>query len=62
MLYRDYIKQLRNEWIGAKVIFEGCEYEVLDVDYNANLLIDKEAEYTTTTAIAPHQIEKRVGD
>ena len=59
MLYRDYIKILREEWIGKKVLFLGKEYEVLDVDYNGNLLINKEAEYTMTTAVSINMVEKK---
>lgn len=58
MTYREYIETLRKEWIGKKVRFEGKEYEVMDVDYNGGLLINKEAEFTILTAVGIHQLDK----
>ena len=49
--YKDWIREQREKWIGKKVIFEGNEYTVVDVDYNGGLLIDKPAEFTDTTAV-----------
>ena len=50
--YKDWIAEKRNEWIGKKVIYEGNEYTVVDVDYNGALLINKPAQFTDTTAVA----------
>ena len=57
MAYKDYIAQLKKEWIGQKVCFDGAEYNVVDVDYNGALLINKKAEFTATTAVLPTQVE-----
>lgn len=56
--YREYIERMRSEWVGKKVRFEGEVYNVVDVDYNGMLLIDKKAQYTDTTAVATYHIEK----
>ncbi len=50
--YREYIEKLKNEWIGKKVIFEGKRYNVVGVDYNGMLLIDRKARYTEATAVS----------
>lgn len=52
MDYKDWIGNLRKEWIGKIVDYEGEHYKVVDVDYNGFLLIDKKARFTDTTAIA----------
>lgn len=51
MTYKEYIDNLRNEWIGKRIVYQGNQYSVVDVDYNGMLMIDKKAEYTSTTAI-----------
>lgn len=50
--WREYINGLKDEWIGKIVVYENEKYNVVDVDYNGMLLIDKKAEYTDTTAIS----------
>ena len=55
--YREWIESLKSEWIGKHVKFEGCIYNVVDVDYNGFLLIDRKARYTETTAVATYHIE-----
>lgn len=50
--YREYIEGLRREWRNAEVIYDGCRYTVVDVDYNGGLLIDKKAQFTDTTAVS----------
>lgn len=49
--YKKWIEEQREKWIGEKVIYEGREYTVIDVDYNGGLLIDKKAQFTDTTAV-----------
>lgn len=49
--WREYIEKLKKEWIGKVVEYENKKYNVVDVDYNGVLLIDKKATYTDTTAI-----------
>lgn len=56
--YKDYINELKNKWIGKIVEYEGNKYNVVDVDYNGMLLIDKKAVYTETTAINICSINK----
>lgn len=50
--YREYINKLKNEWIGKIVMYENEKYNVIDVDYNGMLLIDKKARFTDTTAVS----------
>lgn len=57
MTYKEYINELRQTWTGRKVIYDGNAYTVTDVDYNGQLLIDKPAQYTSTTAVSITQIE-----
>lgn len=49
--WKEYINTLKNEWIGKIVEYEGKKYNVVDVDYNGILLIDKKALHTDTTAV-----------
>ena len=51
MTYKEFIESMRQEWIGARVLYEGEKYTVVGVDYNAGLLIDKPARFTDTTAV-----------
>lgn len=55
--YSEYIKMMKNKWIGKEVFFEGQKYAVVDVDYNGGLLINKKAEYTDTTAVDETMVE-----
>lgn len=48
--WKEYIEELKNEWVGKKVVFEGAVYTVVDVDYNGVLMINKKGKYTETTA------------
>lgn len=57
-MWRDYINGLRAEWIGARVRYNGQAYNVVDVDYNGYILIDKKAEFTDTTAIDQTKVER----
>lgn len=50
--YEEYIEKLKKEWIGQTVIYEDKKYNVIDVDYNGFLLIDKKALFTDTTAVS----------
>ena len=50
--YKEWIAQMRAKWIGQEVEFEGRKYNVVDVDYNGALLINKPAEFTDTTAVS----------
>ncbi len=50
--YREYINKLKDEWIGKNVMYKNEKYNVVNVDYNGMLLIDKKAFYTDTTAVS----------
>lgn len=58
MTYSQWIKQLKNKWIGTEVSFEGKKYTVIDVDYNGALLINKAAQYTDTTAVGINMLDE----
>lgn len=49
--YREYIDELKRKWIGRTVEFESKRYNVVNVDYNGMLLIDKKSTYLPSTAV-----------
>lgn len=49
--YREYIEELKRKWIGKIVEFESKRYNVVNVDYNGMLLIDKKSTYLSSTAV-----------
>lgn len=57
MDYRERIERDKKEWIGKAVRFEGNTYNVVDVDYNGALMIDKPAQFTETTAVGSWMVE-----
>ena len=57
MNYADMIAEMREKWTGKRVRYNGGTYNVVSVDYNGALLIDKPAQFTDTTAITPHMVE-----
>lgn len=50
--YKEWIEKLKREWIGKSVLYQDRTYNVVDVDYNGMLLINKKAEQTDTTAVS----------
>ena len=50
--WKEYISKLKKEYVGKIVEYENSKYNVVDVDYNGVLLIDKKATYTDTTAVS----------
>lgn len=56
-----YYEEMRRDWIGRKVIFEGQTYTVVDVDHNGGLLIDKKARFTDTTAVGSWMVKRVEG-
>lgn len=63
MAYKAYIEQLKKEWIGRTVKYQGKQYKVVDVDYNGGLLIDKPHYYhesytAATTAVGINQLDR----
>ena len=55
-MYRDYIEQKKQKWVGQQVSYQGSTYTVVDVDYNGSLIIDKPAQFTSTTAITEFMV------
>ena len=60
--YKQWIEQLKKEWIGRQIPYEGKLYTVIDVDYNGSLLIDKPNYYNDSytadhTAVERYQFE-----
>lgn len=51
MTYREYIDQLKRDWIGVRIWYKGHEHTVVDVDYNGSLMIDLPTEHNETTAL-----------
>lgn len=51
MAYKDYIDNLRKEFVGKKVNFNGSTYTIVMVDYNGMVHIDKPSQYNKTTAV-----------
>ena len=56
--WKEHIAELRQEWTGKLVKYQGAIYTVLDVDYNGALLINRETIYNSTTAILPGMLDK----
>lgn len=56
--WKEYIDELKHQWIGKEVVYENEKHKVVDVDYNGMLLIDKKARKTDTTAVAISTIKK----
>lgn len=50
--YKEWIEKLKREWIGKAVLYQDRTYNVVDVDYNGMLLVDKKAKHTATTAVS----------
>lgn len=57
--WKEYIENLKSEWIGKSVIYENETYNVVDVDYNGFLYIDKKAKHTDTTAVSISSIKNK---
>lgn len=57
MLYKEYIQKLKKQYIGKKAKYENAIYIIVDVDYNGGLLIDKQAQFTDTTAVNIYDVE-----
>ncbi len=61
MSWKTYIEAKKEEWIGKKVQFQGKIYNVVNVDMNGGIPIDKETKYceshtNKTTAIEQWKI------
>ena len=51
MAWCEHIKDLKTKWIGKQVEFENKVYNIVDVDYNGILHIDRETEHNKTMAV-----------
>lgn len=59
MTYREYIENLKAEFVGKKVQYDGRVYTIACVDYNGCIHIDKPSAYNETTAVyLPHEARK----
>ena len=59
MAYRDWIEQLKNEFVGKQVMYEGKVYTIIKVDYNGIIHINKPSAHNETTAVyEPHEARK----
>lgn len=56
--YKEYIEEMKQRWIGKKVLYEGSGYTVVDVDYNGALLIDKPSQFNRTTAVSESMVKE----
>ena len=57
--WKEYIENLKKEWIGKMVVFESKPYKIVDVDYNGILHIDRKTEHNkTTAAFMPYEAKK----
>lgn len=61
--YNEWIEQLKKEWIGKTVSYQGEQFKVVNVDYNGMLWIDKPHCYTVSytanhTAISINHLDK----
>jgi hypothetical protein len=52
MKYEELVAKDRARFIGKRVKFEGQIYDIVDVDYNGALMINKEGRFTDTTAVS----------
>lgn len=57
-IYREWIEELKTEWIGKEVIYENNKYKVVDIDYNGLLLINKKSKYNETTAVERFHVKR----
>lgn len=57
-----YIEWMKANWVGAKAVYDGGVYEVMDVDHAGYLLINKPTAFADTTAIDENMVEERYLD
>ena len=49
--WKDHIESLRREFTGRKVYYEGKIYNIVTVDYNGIIHIDKPTKYNASSAV-----------
>lgn len=54
--YKKYIANMRQQWVGKRAVYEDMAYDVIDVDYNGMLLINRPTQFNDTTAVKPNQV------
>lgn len=60
-MWKDYIEKLKKEWIGKRVDFAGKVYNIVDVDYNGIIHIDRPSKFNKTCAVySPHEARQHM--
>lgn len=57
MNWEDYIKELKQKWIGQIVLYSSWFYTVVGVDANGALLIDLPTQFNETTAVSESDVQ-----
>ena len=55
--YSQFIHEIRDQWIGKQIMYQGWIHTVVDVDYNGMLLIDKKSRFNETTAVERFDVQ-----
>ena len=50
--WKEFIDNMKEKWVGKKVIYDKKISHVVDVDYNGFLLIDRKTQFNDTTAVS----------
>lgn len=59
--YIKYIMNLKEKYIGKKVMYENEIYNIVDVDVNGIIHIDKPTKYNKTSAVYfPYEADKNI--
>lgn len=57
-MWKDYIQKLKEKYIGKIVPYKNAFYNIVDVDYNGIIHIDKPTEYNNTSAVFfPYEVD-----
>lgn len=60
-MWRDYIERLKEEFIGKSVEWCGKTFEIVDVDYNGIIHINRASKFNATTAVyMPHEARQHM--
>ena len=51
IMWREYIERLKEEFIGKSVEWCGKTFEIVDVDYNGIIHINRASKFNATTAV-----------
>mgnify|MGYP007104126814 CR=1 FL=1 len=63
-MWSEYIAEMKRKWVGKKVDYLGTIYNIVDVDMNGGIMIDKPTKYTEshtnmTTALEAFKIKNQ---